>query len=155
MCASITPRVFPSPAMINANSPTCARLKPVCSAVLMFLPAIITPNADTKVLPKIVINESIRIGNQYSARIFGSTIIPTETKNIAPNKSLMLLRLCSMCSPSTVSPRIEPIMKAPKADEKPVNTARVTMPKHKPTEIMSRVSSFISFFERLKKVGKT
>ncbi len=50
---------------------------------------------------------------------------------------------------------MEPMTKAPKADEKPSPVASATMPKHSPMEMMSRVSSLMSRLLFLKKVGKT
>ena len=55
------------------------------------------------------------IGNQYSASTAGSTIMPTETKKMAPKRSFTGVVTRSMLSASTVSARMLPIMNAPNA----------------------------------------
>jgi len=92
-------------------------------------------------------------GHAYCTRTAGSTSIPTDTKKMAPNKSLTGLIICSMRSASIVSARIDPMIKAPKAAEKPVFVATTTIPRHKPSAITSNVSSFISFFTFFRKAG--
>ena len=82
------------------------------------------------------------MGSQYWPIIAGSTIMPTDTKKMAPNRSFTGLTRRSMCSASMVSARMEPMMKAPKAAEKPVLAART-----------SSVSSFISFFAQRSRSG--
>ena len=80
------------------------------------------------------------IGFQYSMSIIGSTIIPTDTKNIAPNKSFTGDTRLSMRSASSVSARILPMMNAPKAAEKPHKSATTTIAKHNPRATISIVS---------------
>ena len=46
-----------------------------------------------------------------------------------------------------------PIIKAPRADEKPLPVASVTMPKHRPREMISSTSSLRYFPVRLRIVG--
>ena len=79
--------------------------------------------------------------------------MPTETKNTAPNKSFSGVTRCSMLSASTVSDKMEPMMNAPKAAEKPVCTASTTMPKHKASDTISNVSSLISLRQRFNNPG--
>ena len=55
------------------------------------------------------------IGSQYSASTAGSTIMPTETKKIAPKRSFTGVVTRSMLSASTVSARMLPIINAPNA----------------------------------------
>ena len=93
------------------------------------------------------------IGPMYSTIIAGSTIIPTDTKKIAPNKSFTGATNFSMVSASTVSAKIEPMMKAPNAGEKPTLDAKTTIPKHMANEIINMVSLLTSFFERFKNIG--
>ena len=94
-----------------------------------------------------------RIGNAYSPIIAGSTIIPTETKKIAPNKSLTGLTNRSIDSASIVSARIEPMIKAPKAAENPVLAAITTIPKQSARDTISNVSSLINLRQRFKNSG--
>ena len=93
------------------------------------------------------------IGPMYSTIMAGSTIIPTDTKKMAPNKSFTGATNFSMVSASTVSANIEPIINAPNAGEKPTLAARTTIPKHMAKERISIVSSLTHFFERFKKIG--
>ena len=93
------------------------------------------------------------IGPIYSTIMAGSTIIPTDTKKIAPNKSFTGATNFSMVSASTVSAKIEPIMNAPNAGEKPTFAAKTTIPKHMASERISIVSLLTHLFERFKKIG--
>ena len=54
---------------------------------------------------------------QYSTRMPGLTIMPTETKKMAPKRSLIGAVSFSIFSASSVSAKMLPIMKAPKAEE--------------------------------------
>ena len=58
------------------------------------------------------------LGNHLALRA-GFTIMPTVTKNTAPKKSLRGLITLSMRFITPVSDNMEPIINAPKADEKP------------------------------------
>ena len=84
------------------------------------------------------------MGTAYSNIIEGSTIIPTDTKKIAPKRSFTGLTRWSMCSASTVSAKIDPMIKAPNAAEKPVCAAITTIKKHIANDTISNVSSLIS-----------
>ena len=151
----ITPRLTPSPAMMKENSPSCARLKPVCTAVFRPRPATRAPSEPNRVIPITVTMVRIRIGTQCCAMTCGSTIIPTDTKKMAPNRSLMPVTSLLICSPSIVSDRMEPITKAPSAEEKPAKLASVTMPKHRPMATSSRISSVRYFRAHFRKEGMT
>ena len=145
----------PKAAIIKANSPICAKLKPDCIDVLSGCPDNKTPNEEKKAFPTIVTNVIRITGHAYCTRTAGSTNIPTETKKIAPNRSFTGLIICSIRSASIVSARIDPIIKAPSAAEKPVFVATTTIPRHNPKAITSNVSSFISFLTFFNKAGIT
>ena len=89
----------------------------------------------------------------YSTNILGSTNIPTDTKNTAPNKSLIGFITSSIRSDSSDSERIEPIIKAPKADEKPTDVANKTIPKQSAIEVKSNNSLLSSDAIFFKNVG--
>ena len=93
------------------------------------------------------------IGPIYSTIIAGSTIIPTDTKKIAPNKSFTGATNFSIVSASTVSAKIDPMINAPKAGENPTLAAKTTIPKHIASERINIVSLLTHFFERLRKIG--
>ena len=143
----------PREAIIKANSPICVRLKPHCMAVFKGCPANITPIVPKKACPRITANVMTMIGTAYSIIIAGSTIIPTDTKKIAPNKSFTGFTNRSIDSASIVSARIDPIMKAPKAAEKPVLAAIATIPKQRAKDTINSVSSLISFRQRFRNSG--
>ncbi len=130
--------------MMKENSPICVREKPHWRAVLSGWPDSRTPAVAKKAWPRMTVIVITRMGSQYWAIMAGSTIMPTETKKMAPNRSFTGLTRCSMCSASRVSDRMEPMIKAPKAAEKPVFAAITTIMKHRPSDTTSRVSSFIS-----------
>ena len=138
---------------MKANSPTCDKVKPVFNESSNEAPATKAAEDETNALITNVMITRERISFQYCIRTCGSIIIPTETKKIAPNKSLILCVSLIIRSLSIVSESMEPITNAPNADEKPTLLAMITMPKHKPMEIISNVSSLIYFFALLKKVG--
>ena len=94
-----------------------------------------------------------KMGTAYSTIIAGSTIMPTDTKNTAPNRSFTGATSRSIDSASAVSARMDPIMKAPNAGEKPVLDAITTIAKHKPSATMSNVSSLISRRQRFNSPG--
>ena len=139
--------------MIKANSPICVKLNPHCMAIFNGCPDSNTPPVPKIVCPNNMATTIARIGQMYSTIMFGSTIIPTDTKKIAPNKSFTGATSLSMCSDSTVSARIEPMINAPKAGEKPTRAASTTIPKHKAKDTISNVSSLISLRALFKKSG--
>ena len=79
--------------------------------------------------------------------------MPTETKKMAPKRSFTGLISRSMRSASTVSARMEPITKAPRAAEKPAFVAISTMPRQRPTLTISSVSPLRKRFALLRKEG--
>ena len=88
-------------------------------AILTGCPESKTPKLANNICPVITTNVRIRIGILYSHSNAGSINIPTETKNMAPKRSFTGLIICSICSASMVSAKIDPMTKAPKAEEKP------------------------------------
>ena len=80
---------MPRLAMIKANSPTCASEKPQRIAVFTGWPEMMKPRHEKATLPITTISVIRKIGQAYVTNIDGSTIMPTETKNTAPKKSLI------------------------------------------------------------------
>ena len=143
----------PSEAMMKANSPICVRLKPHCMAIFNGCPESNTPKVPKTACPTMTASVMTRIGTAYWTIMPGSTIMPTDTKNTAPNRSLTGLTNRSMDSASAVSAKMEPMIKAPKAGENPVCEAMTTMAKQSPSETISSVSSLISLRQRFNKPG--
>lgn len=122
-----------------------------CMAILTGWPESNTPKLANSICPAITTSVRIRIGILYSHSNAGSINIPTETKNMAPKRSFTGLIICSICSASIVSARIDPITKAPKAEEKPAFVAMMTIPRHSPRLTINKVSSFrkvLAFFRK-------
>ena len=136
-----TPRDMPRVASMKANSPTWATLKPQITERSMPLPASRAPDAAKKEVPVSTARVIASTIPQCSAMTPGSSIIPTETKNMAPNRVLRPETSCIILSFSTVSDSIEPITNAPSADEKPTAVARATIAKQRPMLITSSISS--------------
>ncbi len=90
---------------------------------------------------------------QWAEICAGATIIPTETKNMAPKRFLIGSTILSICSLSIVSARIDPITNAPRAEENPTEVARATIPKQSPMLTISRISSLRYFFAFSSRVG--
>ena len=143
---SVTLSDRPNDAMMNANSPICASEKPDCMATFNGCPDSRMPKDENSICPTITTSVIKRMGNLYSHNKAGSINIPTETKKMAPKRFLTGFVRCSMCSASRVSARMDPITKAPRADEKPDLVANITIPRHSPILTMSSVSSFRYFF---------
>ena len=117
---SSTLRETPKPAMIKANSPICAKPNPDLMEIFSDSPDKRTPNEENMALPIMVTSVIIITGQAYSTNTAGLTNIPTDTKKIAPKRSFTGCIICSICSASIVSAKIEPIINAPKAAENPV-----------------------------------
>ena len=149
----VTFRLTPNEAIINANSPIWVRLKPHCMATFNGCPDKITPPVPKITCPSRMANVIITMGHIYSTIMAGSTIIPTDTKKMAPNKSFTGATSFSIFSASTVSAKIDPIIKAPNAAENPTLAATTTIPKHNASETISNVSFAIHLRERFKNVG--
>ena len=134
---------MPSEAMIKANSPICASEQPQRTARCRLWPESSTPSEDITSLPTIVTSVRIRIGTRYFTIIAGSISMPTDRKKTLPKRSFTPEERCSTRSACTVPAISDPARKAPSAEEKPSFSARSTMPKHKPSELSSSVSSFV------------
>ena len=111
------------------------------------------PQVLRMVCPSMTAAMMLMIGTMYSMMRFTSTIMPTDTKKMAPKRFLTGATRCSIFSASTVSARMLPMTKAPKAAEKPAAEAATTMPKQRASEVMSRVSSFIRGFSLRRAIG--
>ena len=88
MLGSNTPKLIPNDAMMNENSPICVNEKPVSIATFNDCPVTNIPNAPNTIIPTITTADNSNIGPAYSAIVVGCTIIPTDMKNTAPNRSL-------------------------------------------------------------------
>ena len=138
---------------MKPNSPSWARLNPVWTALFRPFPAVSTPSV-TKIMSEIRTTRVMTsMVPQCSAITCGATIIPTETKKIAPNISLIGVTSFSIRSDSTVSASIDPITNAPSAEENPTPSAKATMARQSPMLTMSRTSSLMYFFAFLRRVG--
>ena len=122
-------------------------------AIFIGCPESSTPNEAKQICPTITTTVMIKIGTLYSQSMAGSINIPTETKKIAPNRSFTGLISRSMRSASTVSAKMEPITKAPNAEEKPAWVAIITLPKQRPMVTINIVSSLRNRLVCLRKEG--
>ena len=116
----------------------------------MSMPAV--PNT---IIPTITTTARNATVPRYSMIISGFTIIPTEIKNTAPNRSFTGFITCSMRSACTVPANIEPITKAPSAIENPLLAENTAIAKHNPIDITRNISSVMARDTRLKNVGNT
>ena len=89
----------------------------------------------------------------YSIRISGSTNIPTDTKKMAPKRFLTGSTSFSIRSASMVSARILPMIKAPKAEEKPTSVEKTAIAQHNPRDTTSSTSALIRGRTRRKNGG--
>ena len=153
MCDGITCCATATEAMMNANSPICDNVNPDLTESSRLAPATNAEAEQTNALTTKVIITNARISFQYSNKICGSIIMPTETKKIAEKRFLILSVRCSIRWLSAVSDKMEPMTNAPSAEEKPTWLATITMAKHRPMEIISRFSSLIYFLNLRNSVG--
>ena len=149
----VTLRVSPSVAMMKENSPICERLMPARTAVFKGWPASTAPLMLLSGCPIRVTTHSTSTGSQCSRSTCGSIIMPTETKKIDAKRSLTGFTRCSIRSALVVSASNEPMTKAPRGALNPAATATYTMLRHRATDTISSVSSFIHLFVRFKKEG--
>ena len=105
--------------MIKANSPICEKLKPDCIEILSDWPEASIPTVPKNTCPTITTSDSRQMGRAYWLKASGLTSMPTDTKKMAPKRSLTGPTTLPMRSASLVPARIEPMTKAPRADEKP------------------------------------
>ena len=126
---------------MKANSPICVNEKPLWMAVLSGRPESSTPHVPNSSCPTMTTAVRMATYHLYSHNTSRSISMPTETKKMAPKRSFTGLTNPSICSASTVSARMAPIMNAPRADEKPIALAMYTSPKQSPMLTMSSISS--------------
>ena len=117
---------------------------PHCMADFNDCPLMRKPKVPKRACPTTIVITRTRIGTLYSTRIFGSTSIPTETKNIAPKRFFTGSTNFIIFSASIVSARMEPMTNAPKALLNPTCVDTTAMAQHRPSDMMSSVSLFIS-----------
>ena len=103
--------------------------------------------------PTRMVSTSAIMGSAYSMMILGSTSIPTDTKKMAPNRFFTGSTSFSICSASTVSARMLPMINAPKADEKPTFVEKTAIAQHMPNATMSITSSLMSLRTRRRNKG--
>ena len=123
MYGSMTFRAMPCEARMKANSPICISEKPLWMAVFSGRPESSTPHVPKTNCPIMTTSVSMATYHLYSHSTCTSMSMPTETKKMAPKRSFTGLTNVSMCSASTVSARMAPIINAPSADEKPIALA--------------------------------
>ena len=85
--------------------------------------------------------------------IFGSTSIPTDTKKMAPKRFFTGSTSLMMRSASMVSAKMLPMIKAPKADEKPTFVEITAIAQHKPSDTISSTSPLMSLRTDLRNSG--
>ena len=105
--------------------------------------------------PTSIVITSANIGMAYSTSIFGSTSMPTDTKNMAPKRSFTGATSFSILSASMVSDMIEPMTNAPKALLNPTFVDSTAIRQHSPSDTMSSVSSLMSLRTDLRTSGTT
>ena len=115
----ITPAASPTPAMMNENSPICARLIPVWIECLNPLPVMKEPAVTAITFPVITITVRTSTASQCSTITLGSMSDPTETKKIATNMSRTGCTRRSIRTASPDSATRDPMMNAPSATEYP------------------------------------
>ena len=126
---------------------------PDCTAIFSGCPATKAPIDTKSGLPNNNTKVAAPMGSAYFISIWGSIIIPTDTKKIAPKRVFIDWVSCSIFSAFVVSAKIEPMIKAPSAEENPTYVANTTIMKQNARDIINRVSSLINNLTFLKKVG--
>ena len=139
--------------MMNENSPICARLSPLITEVFSVAPDNRAPNPQNSERPMMATKAMTTMAPRFSVTAAGVTSMPTDTKNTAPNRSLMGLNSASTRIACTVPARMDPARNAPSAEENPMASARTTIPKHSAMDAMSRISSLSSERRRLRALG--
>ena len=94
--------------------------------------------------PNMMTSTRMKIGRAYSTSIWGSTSIPTDTKNTAPNRFFTGSTSFIILSASMVSARIDPMTNAPNALLKPTCVDRTAMAQHSPRAMINSVSLLMS-----------
>ena len=151
----MTPSDRPNEAMINENSPIWVSANPDCTAILSGCPVASMPKVPKMIIPTTTTTLSSAMVPQCWTMMSGLTIMPTEMKNTAPNRSFTGIMTRSMRSASFVPASIEPITNAPSASEKPDSTEKMAIKKHNPMAMISIISSLSTRLNRLNSVGNT
>ena len=151
--SSMTPKLIPTVAIMKENSPIWPKHRPALTELRRLSPESSMPKPELNDLSRTTTIVMTRICHQYWTNTDGFTIIPTDTKNTAPNRFLIGVVNLWIISASSVSARMEPMMKAPSAEEKPAVLASQTMRKHSPTANTVKVSSVMNFLAHLSIVG--
>ena len=110
------------------------------------------PRLPKKTCPTITNMVKIQIGIRYSINKSGCIIIPTETKNMAANRSFTGFTNFSIFSASIVYANNDPMTKAPSAEENPALVEIITIPRQNPNAMINKVSSLrngLTFFRKL------
>ena len=149
----MTPSERPSEAMMKENSPICAIENPQRMADFRLSPPSMNEREPKMDCPMRMVSTRMRMGRAYSSRIWVSTSMPTDTKKMAPKRFLTGSTNFSMRSASMVSARMLPMMKAPKADEKPTLVEMTAMAQQRPSETMSSTSLLMSLRTLRRKRG--
>ena len=149
----VTFRLTPNEAIINANSPIWVRLKPHWHGNFQRLSRQNHATCTKNNLPK----QNGQCNNHNGPYIFyNHGRVYHHSHRYKENGSKQILyrgHKLLYISASTVSAKIDPIIKAPNAAENPTLAATTTIPKHNASETISNVSFAIHLRERFKNVG--
>ena len=145
---------MPSVAMMNENSPIGARLMPPLMEVSRSCPHIIIPMVANMSLNTTAMIAIGTIEVQRAAMTDGSTIMPTERKNTAPNMSFTPRVTCSMCPECFVPAISEPAINAPSSIENPSRCATRAIKKQNPIDSTVSISSVMNSVILLRTVGR-
>ena len=149
----ITPSDRPREAMINENSPICAIENPHRIADFSDSPPSMKEKEPKIPCPIRIVITSMKMGKAYSTSISGSTSIPTETKKIAPKRFFTGSTSLMIFSASMVSARMLPMIKAPKADEKPTFVDITAIAQHRPSDTIRSTSLLMRCLTLLRNNG--
>ena len=137
----VTPRLIPNPARIKENSPICAKLIPVRTAVRKSAPPNKAPNV-LKIIFPITTTSAIKPTSATPRGVIAKVInIPDEVKKIALKRSRTGATNFSIRFTSFTSAKTAPIRKAPNATLNPNRSARMAPAKINPKTVMRRTSS--------------
>ena len=113
----------PRPIRMNENSPICARLAAMVSAISLDLPSIRTTAQAASDLPTMMIASVSSTSSGCSSRIIGSNSMPTETKNSTANASRSGSESSAALWPCGDSLSSMPAKNAPSANDTPNSSA--------------------------------
>ena len=122
---------------MNENSPICARLAEIVSAVMRGCPNSRTMKNAAMDFPRTMMNTVASSGNGSRYAIIGSTSMPTETKNSTANASRSGSVSCAARWLSSDSLRIMPAKNAPSAND---TSNSIAAPNATPSEMASTAS---------------